>query len=149
MLRGHDEVDTLVLASLDGAKPAEALLGAVSAKRILQAAPGSGTGWSDLRLAAAADGSGWLLVKPAGTEKAGKKEFAPAPPDIALAGAGENRRAGVAGSAPEQPLRLTLARRPWEGTDLRLEDETGHTRAEFRLPLTEKPAFMQLPLPSE
>ncbi len=142
-LRGHDEMDTLALASPDGSKAAAALLGAVSARTVVQAAPGTGPGWPDLRLGAVADGSGWRLLKPAGTD-GGVPPLSF--PEITLEGSTDDRRATVAEAVPEQPLRLALLRRPLGGADLRLEDADGRIRAELHLPLSEKPVFVRLPL---
>ncbi len=153
MLRGYDEADVLVLANPDGAKPAAALLSAIAPRCVLQAAPAPGAAWSALRLACAADGTGWRLEKTDGRGgrdgSTGTPEQGLRPARTRLSGSGDRRRAEVASAASEQPLRLTLARRPWSGTDFRLADRDGRALAAFYFPLAEKPAFLQLALEGE
>jgi len=134
MLHGYDEVDTLVLAAADGAKPADILLNAVSPRRILQVTAATGPLWGRLRLAAAADGTGWHADQ-----------------DVAISGPADARQvtvaaAGVAESTTLPPPRLTLIRRAWSGTDLWLDVGNGRPPLKFYLPLSAKPLFFQQPL---
>ena len=130
MCHGHDEADTLILANSDGAKPAELLLGVVAPRRIIQATPAAGPLWSRLRLATAADGTGWH-----------------ADPEVSVSGPAEARRITVSSVAAATPvLRLTLAHRTWAGTDLLLDTGNGSPTLKLYLPLCEKPLFFTQPL---
>ena len=146
MLHGYDEADTLLLASSDGAKPAELLLGAAAARRVIQAAPATGPVWGALRLASAADGTGWHLVKPGETTGGAT----PGGAEIILANATDTRRVIVRPAAADfahgMPTRLMLNRRPWAGSDLSVEDAAGRPIISRYLPLAEKALFMQFPL---